>query len=212
MEKSAGWLDYWVDPKTWRFRGDFEGMYRDFEDPWFCQRRNDFLERQVVLQILRDRHYQRILDVGCGLGGFTEILRKATDAEFVCGIDVSSTAIGKASAKYDGCQFKIADIRRDAIPLVAEGLYDLVMLQEVIWYILPELSDVFAKIGQSMTDEGILFIEQCFPSEQKFGKEFLQSADELISRYLMPGGFKVLMHYRQILEGEMVLLLKLEKG
>lgn len=187
-------------------------MYRDFEDPWLCQRRNDLIERQVVLQMLRDRHYSRILDVGCGLGGFTESLRKATGAAFVCGLDVSPTAITKASARYAGCQFGVADIRRASIPFVDEGPYDLVMLQEVIWYILPELAEVVGKIRRAMTENGILFVEQCFPAEQRFGKEFLQSADELLSKYLLPVGFKILMHYRQMLEGEMVLLLKLAKG
>jgi hypothetical protein len=42
------WLEYWVDPQTWEFRGDFEGIFSDFEDPWNCRERINSLERKVL--------------------------------------------------------------------------------------------------------------------------------------------------------------------
>lgn len=67
-------LEYWVDPFTWEFVGDFEGMGRDFDDPRHCQRPNTSIKRRVVLSLLAPRQDNRLVDIGCGLArGFASL-------------------------------------------------------------------------------------------------------------------------------------------
>ncbi len=210
MDPKKGWLEYWVDPKTWTFVGNFEGMYRDFEDPWLCQKRNKSVSRRVALTLLDGRRYDRALDIGCGLGGFTELLRRSLGIGLARGVDVSPTAVAKAQASYPSCEFVVADVAKEPIP-GGEQPYDLILLQEVIWYILPQLRDIFDRIAASLAADGALLIEQSFPNAQNFGREYLTSPDMLLSRYLIPAGFKVDIQLREILETESVLLLKLKR-
>lgn len=180
-DKSKSWLNYWVDPKSWAFKGDFEGIYKDFDDPWLCQQRNASTTRRFIMVLLGDRRYPRLLDIGCGLGGFTEALRNNTGADFAFGVDISPTAVAKATRRYPECQFGRLDITRDPLPRgESGGPYDLKMLQEVIWYILPHLSDVLSSIHRALSADGVFFIEQSFPDNPKFGREYLTSPGELI--------------------------------
>ena len=122
---------------------------------------------------------------------------------------MSPTAVAKASKRFPACSFAVADVTRDAIP--GRPPYDLVLLQELIWYVLPHLAEVFSKIHAALAVDGVLFVEQCFPNVQNFGREYLVGPDMLITQYLRPAGFAVELQFRQIFETESVLLLKLRK-
>jgi len=101
------------------------------------------------------------------------------------------------------------DITREPLPRSAGDLpYDLILLQEVIWYPLPHLSAVLRAINISLSAEGVFFIEQSFPNKQEFGREYFTSPDELIEKYRRPAGFKIDLHFHQILNVEKILLLK----
>lgn len=209
--EKKGWLEYWVNPANWTFVGDFEGMYRDFEDPWLCQRRNRSAERRVVLALLQGRDFPKVLDLGCGLGGFTDLLRQYCRARHAWGVDIAATAIDRAQRSYPECTFLVRDVTREGLP-PAEGGYDLIMVQEVIWYILPHLHTIFRQMHDALAADGVCFIEQSFPADQKFGREYLTSPEMLIGEYLAPAGFEVETQFRQVLPSEAVLLLKLTKG
>jgi predicted TPR repeat methyltransferase len=185
----ASWLEYWVDPATWTFRGDFEGMYRDFADPWECVKNVSELRRDVaLLLLLRERRFRRILDVGCGLGAFTERLRRANTAtQEVLGVDISATAVAKARAQYPDCRFEVLDVARQPLPA---GPWELVLLSEVVWYVLPQLGELLARIHLAMASDGVLFVQQFFPDSQRFGLEYLRSPEELYTRYLTRAGFR----------------------
>lgn len=191
MTGKTGWLEYWVDPKTWQFRGDFEGMYRDFDDPWDCRKNVSELRRDIsLMMLLRGRRFSRILDVGCGLGAFTERLRVANGVvESIVGVDVSATAVSKAREQFPQCRFEALDVTKDPLPRTQFG-WDLVLMSEVLWYVLPQLRELFAGIHAALAPDGMLFIQQFFPDSQRFGLEYLRSPAELRERYLEPAGFQ----------------------
>jgi SAM-dependent methyltransferase len=190
MPAKSNWLEYWVDPKTWQFRGDFEGMYRDFDDPWECQKNVSELRRDMSLMVLfRNRTFGRILDVGCGLGAFTERLRATNGgAGEVLGLDISSTAVEKARSQFPQCRFEALDVTRESLPS-GTGPWDLVIVSELIWYVLPQLGDVLGKIRAALAPGGVLFVQQYFPANQSFGLDYVRSPGELYDRYLSPAGF-----------------------
>lgn len=58
------------------FVGDFENMYRDIAVPWGCEGEAVGLNNQLFLELLFSApHYETVLDIGSGLGGFTDQLR-----------------------------------------------------------------------------------------------------------------------------------------
>lgn len=66
--------DYWLDIGKMTLRGEFEEMYRDIDDPWGCYEGADSLNNRIFAELLFDRRkFKRVLDIGCGLGGFTKL-------------------------------------------------------------------------------------------------------------------------------------------
>ncbi len=70
----------------------------------------------------------RVLDVGCGAGGLSALLRPDDD---YLGIDISSAAIGRAAAAHPGRSFQATSL--EEVSLKA-GSFDFVVLSEVLFY------------------------------------------------------------------------------
>ncbi len=166
--------EYWLNTEDMTFRGEFETMYEDIEDPWGCAAVADSLNNRLFLEILfSEREFKRILDVGCGLGAFTQRVKERQPEARVSGCDISATAIRKAGAAYREIDFFVLDIQKEEIP----GQYDLVILSEVLWYILDNVGEVFAKIRAALRPGGLLAIHQYFPDEQRYGAEIIPGAE-----------------------------------
>lgn len=92
---------YIFDVEKRKFVGEFETMYakEDTEgfDSWSQDTLNSF-SRRIALAILDGYNFNRILDLGCGKGSFTHLLKKENNQ--VIGVDLSSTAIQKARIRY----------------------------------------------------------------------------------------------------------------
>ncbi len=153
------------------FRGEFEAMYGDIEDPWGCAAVVDSLNNRLFLELVfHERGFAGILDVGCGLGAFTKKVQERQPQARVAGCDISATAIRKATAAYPEIDFFVLDIQKGEIPA---GQYDLIILSEVLWYILDNVGAVFAKIRNALRPNGVLAIHQYFPDEQRYGAEII---------------------------------------
>src|SRR5262245_13815924 len=101
----------------------------DLKTSAFEQRRYDFL-----LTLLADRHYQCVLEIGCGSGCFTRLL--AGIADRVVALDIAVAAIERARQNTAGAgpgiiELKAADII--SYDLHAEGPWDLVVMSETIY-------------------------------------------------------------------------------
>ncbi len=164
--------DYWLNTDNMTLRGEFEEMYRDVDDPWGCQKSFDSLNNRVFIELLfYNRKFERILDIGCGLGGFTNCLFKKNENVEIIGCDTSPIAILKASGSYPQIKFIEKNIQTEEICNL--GFFDLIVLSEVIWYILDDIGGVFAKISKSLSRTGIVGIHQYFPDNQRFGNNVI---------------------------------------
>jgi len=69
------------------------------------------------------------------------------------------------------------------------GSLDLIVMAEVVWYILPVLSDVFREFVRLLTPRGAVVLKQAFypPGEQKYGREIVVCPDDLL-KYLARAG------------------------
>ena len=160
-----------------RFIGSFEQMYRDCSDPW----QQDAVERlseEVALSLLGRRTHRRVLDLGCGKGRFTHLLKQATGAS-VTALDVSPTAVQAAESRYPGIRFLAAEVPPLPFP---DGEFDLVVAAELLWYVLPKLGELFSEVRRVLSNSGRFLILQTFyqPGQQRYGREVMASPADLL--------------------------------
>ena len=140
---------YVFDAPNRKFVGDFESMYKnedvDQYDSWYQEDMTD-LNKHMSLAILDKYSFGSVLDIGCGKGVFTHLLKKANNT--VTGIDVSETAISKAQARFPTIEFRTKDVSQ--ISAMSEERYDLVVVMEILSYIEQwrELLETISKISK----------------------------------------------------------------
>jgi SAM-dependent methyltransferase len=87
---------------------------------------------QWMLELLSDRHYERVLEIGCGEGTFARLLSPLAGS--VVGIDVSPEAIGRARQEpVEGIEFRLGDVMQ--FPFREQGPWDLIVMIETIPYL-----------------------------------------------------------------------------
>ena len=172
MPRYKSCTEYWVDPETGKFRGDFENMYRDIDDPWGCESSKSSLNNRLFLDLIfdGDRKFERVLDVGCGLGGLLSTIRARNGGGEILGVDVSSAAIEKASKRYPEMRFRQANIVTDDLGVAN---FNLIAVSEVLWYILDDLPKFYDRLAALLAKGGTLAIHQYFPAQQRFGRDKL---------------------------------------
>ena len=90
----------------------------------------------------------RIVDLGCGSGVFTDLLRRRG---YQCvGVDLSPTLIAMARANFSGIEFRTGDIERLSFP---DSSFDGVLLSGVLHH-LPERSRCAAEVFRILRPGG----------------------------------------------------------
>lgn len=173
--------------KDGQFIGEFEKMYQDCEDPWRqSQEAEQSYSRSDTVVTIKRLGLKNILEIGCGLGHFTNYLARSCDNIQIAGMDISATAIQKAAAKYPHLEFFQGNVKDIDIILKPRGV-DTIIFSEIMWYILNNLDDVLRKIREYYKHEsagGYLIVNQTFYNGgQSYGKEFFTNEDEMI-RYI----------------------------
>lgn len=115
-------------------RGFFDEIWRD-GDFWQLETSEfecDKYSRQIKL--LGDRHYGRVLEIGCGSGYFSRLLTALADK--VVALDVSSLAIARARAlSTDAERIDFRVVNAMEFDPVGEGPWDLIVMSETIYYL-----------------------------------------------------------------------------
>lgn len=128
-----------------RRKGDhatYERLFQAVEDPWNFT--NSPYERRRLERLLgaalRVPH-ERVLEVGCAEGVFTEMLSGI--ARQVVAIDVSETAISRARRRNPGVEFHLAGLEE----FESEGRFDLVVCAETL-YLIQDVSAAIQKLNR----------------------------------------------------------------
>jgi SAM-dependent methyltransferase len=110
----------------------FEDAWR-VGDPWELETSaldQESYARQLAL--VGDRHYGRVLEIGCAAGAFTR--RLAALADRVLALDVAPSAIERAFRDVPpNVEFRVGDVME--LDPVGEGPWDLVVMSETIYYL-----------------------------------------------------------------------------
>ena len=167
-----------------RLVGEFEQMYaKAVEVPWHQDRDGERLDCRLALAVAATAQSARdVLEVGCGLGYFADLLRQTLPEAKITGSDVSATAISKASELFPEIGFGVCDIKQ---PLAAVGAYDLVVVRGSFWYLFDEMETVVANLCSLVRPGGLILVAQNFPPLDScfVGKDVLPSPDALVERF-----------------------------
>ena len=134
----AKYHKYVFDLENRKFVGDFENMYKqEFAENFDSWHQSDSrqLNRKIVLSMLEDYNFGNILDLGCGKGALTHLLKKNNN--YVKGVDISETAVSIAKENYADIDFCCGNVLRegDLKRIIDNKKYDLVFTSELLSYL-----------------------------------------------------------------------------
>lgn len=145
----------------------FDHLYAEApqNDPWASGAPQYQYQRRkynALVGFLPERPYRRALDLGCGLGLFTE--RLALCAEEVVGIDISAVAISRAADRtrsFGNVRFQQGDIL--VLDPELNGSFDLVVIADTIYYLPPPIRDetlksLAVRFARLLAPDGILLL------------------------------------------------------
>ena len=132
---------YVFDVPERRFVGNFEQMYQaegvEKFDSWH-QDDIRHLPRRILLDTISDINFEVVVDLGCGKGSFTHVLKRKNN--YVAGIDISPTAIHRAEERYPDIDFINMDVNDlDRLSAFIRGIkapVSLVCAREILSYLV----------------------------------------------------------------------------
>lgn len=170
--KYPRYQDYFL--RDGKFIGEFEEMYRDFEDPWHQTTRERFAsEKAVGINLLQRLKFifgsKNVVELGCGLGHYTDRIARAGFE--VTGLDVSETAITKARRSHHRPNFEVANITD--FELIAGLKPDIIVMAEITWYVLGHLQAFRDFLRCDLPDTFLLHLLVCYPpGVQQYGTDY----------------------------------------
>ena len=178
-DKRERYQDYVI--RDGQFVGHFEEMYSKCGDPWH-QSTEDLssTSRIIGIEICRRLNARlqcrRVVEIGCGIGRYTNLLSQ-TGVDVV-GLDVSTSAVAKARAAFPKIKFEVAGITDHQV--IERLAPDVIVMSHVTWYVLPWLRDFLAFLKTRLPSTMLFHIVSTYdPTEQKYGKEFFTTPDEI---------------------------------
>ena len=168
------------------FIGDFDSLYKNEDDPWNQSGKDGEIShyyvhsRRRLVNQLKEINPGSLLEVGCGLGYTTQIIQESLPRCSVVGMDISNIATTKAGKLFPNLDFMTDDISGSKFH--SEMKYDVVILNQLLWYILKSLFETFENCFSILNSNGRIVISQAFlQAPQKYGKDICDGFDGLMS-------------------------------
>lgn len=174
-ETGKTYHDYVI--KDGKFIGKFDEMYAECNDPWTQSTQPNKYSRMAGIIHLKNFNIKSVLECGCGLGYYADWIKRETDI-IPKSIDLSAVAIEKAKALFPDLDFEQANISTDLYKYKA---YECVMLSEIVWYILPDLKNLFDVLEKDFKGKYLMVNQVFYKGTQKYGTEFFTNLNEFIA-------------------------------
>lgn len=138
-------------------RDTFDRLYSDDPDPWNVDTSSyELQKRQAALDILPNRRFSSVLDIGCGSGVLA--LQLSNQNGDVVAVDVSRTALKLAA---DRLKDK-ANVSFHVLEVPSEwptGTFDLIVISEVLYFLSEsEIIQTSQKAAECLADEGVCLL------------------------------------------------------
>ncbi len=179
MEK---YQDYVI--RDGKFVGKFEEMYQKFDNPWHQKEvvPNSYARHATLLSV-KNNGIKSLIEVGCGLGTFTNYLVENLPGIKIIGMDVSETAIKRAKEKYAHIDFMRGELKHfsEALADVSGGGYDAILFAEIMWYILEDLDEIIDNISTKYKGKYIFINQTFYKGQQQYGNDYFTNLTEMIN-------------------------------
>lgn len=106
---------------------------------------------------------KRIIDIGCGPGNSTAVLKSRFPDAYILGVDFSPNMIEKAKADYPDIDFMLFDATKDFDKL--EGKFDIVFSNACIQWV-PNHKRLLADMMNILNPRGVMAVQVPFQFEQ----------------------------------------------
>lgn len=177
--------------KDGRLIGEFEQMYRKVANaPWHQDKQENWIDVRLTVELLRGTGViERVVDYGCGLGCYLDILVRQLGASVGQGFDISETAVKKASHAYPQYEFQQADLTSaDAsrwLNITERTGITIHVIRGTLWYVFPKIERVVANLVSRMKHEDVLVVVQNFPplGSNFVGKDVIPEPNALIQLF-----------------------------
>ncbi len=110
---------------------------------------NEFLEMPATLSFLKKVKNKRVLDLGCGTGIYTKILKRLGAKVF--GVDISPKMLEIAKSEVKGVEFKLGSVY--SLPYKS-NYFDIVLASLVVHY-FENLDKAFKEINRVLKKNGV---------------------------------------------------------
>lgn len=118
---------------------------------------------------------KRIIDIGCGPGNSTAVLKKRYPDAFILGVDFSTNMIEKAKADYPELDFMLFDASKDFDKLT--GKFDIVFSNACIQWI-PDHRKLLSDMMSILNKNGVMAVQVPY----QFNQPMHRIVDEVVSR------------------------------
>jgi len=154
------------------------------QDYFLLQENNEFVQvnKRVVQRRFTKLAYEKVLDLGCGYGYYTNYFTKIGGN--VIGCDGSKKMLSIAQGQYPQCVFEYADIEK---PLVyPDNKYDIVFCNQVLMDI-ENLDKIIHEIYRITKHNGLFYMSIVHPAfyDGEWGKDETGfRKNKIMERYL----------------------------
>jgi len=184
MPKHPRYQDYVI--KDGKHIGDYETLYQDYDDPWEqTTREQSISEKALVMhwcQRLLAEGKKNLLELGCGLGQFSHQLSEVGCN--VLGVDVSATAVKKATASYPDCQFVVGDILD--FDVFDRFKPDIIVMAEITWLVLEKLDEFLSIVKKKYPNAYFIHLLALYAGDQqKYGREYFSDLPSILKYFDM---------------------------
>ncbi|ARJ66548.1 hypothetical protein WV31_13160 [Magnetospirillum sp. ME-1] len=170
-----------------RLVGEFEDMYRDFDDPWHQVADETWATERAVgicyLQRLQTRlGARKVVELGCGLGRYSA--RIAGTGLQTIGLDISSTAVERARRECPGPGFEVG--RLSDYDLLRTLAPDVIVMAEITWYVLDQLDDFLTFLRTDLPACSLVHLLTTYaPGKQVYGRDYFTDLPGILQRFGM---------------------------
>jgi ubiquinone/menaquinone biosynthesis C-methylase UbiE len=137
------------------------------------------LEAISLRQSLKEQHFRRILEIGCGTGKNTVFLQTIGDEIIAVDISGEMLSVAKKKISSPNVSFLHADIQQQWD--FATPPFDLVTFSLVLEHI-EDLNEIMTKTATIIEDGGIVYISELHPFKQYNGSK---------ARFETPAGMEI---------------------
>ena len=187
-DNSPRYQDYVI--KDGQLVGDFEGLYKNFKDPWHQSRDDQLNDSRRILavnwciRLRKEYEVNKVIELGCGFGHLTRVLN---DEKFsVIGTDISKTAVEKARTINPGLTF--IQCALSEFNMLEQFDADIYMMAEITWYVLDDLDNFINNLRKAKEQRKkpiflIHLLTTYGPGLQKYGADKFTNLDEILSYF-----------------------------